>query len=288
MKIPHYNYLITLIAGKLNNQEIFKDLQKHSLQAPLSKDLSALREKIKLGQEDYFDGNEPVDLNWLNELGIEAMFGYKFGKQVAASLDGIEGAFRVLNDANMYRTITSLAMSGVTPEDIELIVNGKYDIEYSSADLDQFLYYFFNVSKWSRHEKDLLIQTVKNRELAAFYNMALNEEKDFLMWKLGVAPNKSFDAMLRDMIVDSYYNFKEQATRNPEQAQKWGILMLKVQERLEKVEKDLNSDSDAMTDLESLFIKAAKREKKVSRKTNVDVVKSDVDVPAIVTIDELN
>ncbi|MBC8549663.1 MAG: hypothetical protein H8D23_08420 [Candidatus Brocadiales bacterium] len=192
------------------------------------------------------------------------MFGYRFDKQVAESTDGIDGAFKVLNDPNMYRTITSLAMSGVTPEDIELIVNGKYDIEYSSADLDTFLKYFFNIDDWSRYEKDDYTNNIRDAHLKMFYSMALEEEKDYLMWKLGVAPNKSFDAMLRDMTVDSYYNFKEQSTRQPDQAHKWGMLMLKVQERLEKVEKDLNGDVDSATDLDALFGKAFEEQAKKS------------------------
>lgn len=260
MKIPHHKYVLTLVAGKLSNQEIMKDLQKNSLQAPPSKEVNALREELKLGQEDYFAGKDAVDLGWLREHDIEAMFGYRFDKQVAESIDGIDGAFKVLNDQNMYRTITSLAMSGVTPEDIELIVNGKYDIEYSSADLDQFLKYFFNIKEWSRYEKDDYTNNIRDQHLQMFYSMALEEEKDYLMWKLGVAPNKSFDAMLRDMTVDSYYNFKEQSTRSPDQAHKWGMLMLKVQERLEKVEKDLNADADASTDLEQLFGKALQKQ----------------------------
>jgi len=253
MKIPHQNYILTLIAGKLTNPEILKDLQKNSLTPPPPKEVDDLRDKIRLGQEKYFLDKEPVSINWLKDLGIEAMYGYKFGQQVVASLDGIEGSFKVLNDPNMYRTITALALGAVMPEDIELLINAKYDLEYSSRDLDMFLFYFFNVKGWSRYEKEDYVNNVKDLNLRAFYSIALEEEKDFLMWKLGVTPNKSFDQMLRDMTVDSYYNFKEQSTRNPEQAHRWGSLMLKVQERLDKVEKDLNADSDAKEDLETLF-----------------------------------
>jgi len=304
MKFPHDKYILTLVAGKLSNQEIMKDLQKNSLQAPPSKEVNAMRDKLKLGQEDYFAGTDVVDLGWLREHDVEAMFGHRFDKQVAESTDGIDGSYKVLNDPNMYRTITSLAMSGVTPEDIELIVNGKYDIEYSSADLDTFLKYFFNISKWSRYEKDDYTNNVRDPQLKMYYSMALEEEKDYLMWKLGVAPNKSFDAMLRDMTVDSYYNFKEQSTRQPEQAHKWGMLMLKVQERLEKVEKDLNSDQDSATDLDALFGKALaahaenntitpkKKKKEGAVEEQPDPFKEinavGKETPNIVTLDDLN
>lgn len=73
------------------------------------------------------------------------MFGYKFGKQVVSNTTHLEGAFKVLNDPGMFKVITSLAMGSVTEDDIELLVNTKYDIEYSSEELDAFLYYFFNL-----------------------------------------------------------------------------------------------------------------------------------------------
>jgi hypothetical protein len=128
-----------------------------------------------------------------------------------------------------------------------------------------------------------------------FYNIALNEEKDYLMWKLGVAPNKSFDAMLRDITVDSYYNFKEQATRNPDQAQKWGTLMLKVQERLEKVEKDLNADTDSASDLENIFTRILTKKsreveqpKKEQTDFEADVNLVGKEVPKIIKLEDLN
>lgn len=290
MKLPHYKYLLTLLVGKMSPQEIMKDLQANSLPVPPAKEVTNLHDNLVFEQEEYFKSNIPVDLNWLNDLGIEAMYGYKFKKQVTVSIDGIPGAFKVLNDSNMYRTISSLAMSGVTPEDIELIVNGKYDIEYSSEDLDTFLHYFFDVSKWTRYEKEEYAKNIKDTALSMFYNIALNEEKDYLMWKLGVAPNKSFDAMLRDMTVDSYYNFKEQATRNPDQAQKWGTLMLKVQERLEKVEKDLNADTDSASDLENIFTRILKKKPQQKEETSfeADVNIVGKEVPKIIKLEELN
>jgi hypothetical protein len=288
MKTPHYKYIVTLVAGKMNNQDILRDLQANSLPPPPVKEVNDLRESLKLGQQDYFSNKEAVNLSWLNELGVEAMFGYKFKKQVEESLDGILGAFKVLNDPNMYRTITSLAMASVTPEDIELIVNGKYDVEYSSADLDVFLKYFFDLKSWTRYEKDKYANDITDGQLRGFYKMALNEEKDYLMWKLGVAPNKSFDAMLRDMTVDSYYNFKEQSTRNPDQAQKWGTLMLKVQERLEKVEKDLNADTDAVSDLETIFTKAVENVSGKSKKKMEALIKDESSAPSIINMSELN
>jgi hypothetical protein len=302
MNIPHIKYLTTLVAGKLTNKEIILDLQTNSLDAPPSKDVNELRDKLRIGQEEYFENKDAVDVAWLNELGIEAMFGHRFNTQVAANTLGIEGALRVLNDRAMYRTITSLAMANVTEEDIELIINGKYDIEYSSEDLDKFLHYFFRVKAWSYYDKESYIgNNVGTAELKMFYNMAIHEDKAYLMWKLGVAPNKSFPEMLREMTSDCFFNFKEQSTRSPDQAQKWGALMIKVSERLDKVEKDLNSDTDFQTDLAELLKSPSTKavnipgiEEKNHVEDNMDPISAlalnsdGKEIPPIINLQDLN
>ena len=253
LKIPHHKYLLTLIIGKMANQEIFKDLKANSLTAPPISDLEEIREQIFLGQDNYLSTDTQPELSWLKELGIEAMYGYKFKKEVVESLVGIAGALKVINDPSLYSIITALGMSGVPPEDIELIINSKYDIEYSSRDLDIFLHYFFDLKGWSRFEKESYTANIKDPTLKYYYKLAIDGDLNFLLWKLGIAPNKSFEAMLRDMVVDSYYQFKEQQSRDPDLSQKWGSLVLKTHERLDKVAKELNSEASAKEDLQDIF-----------------------------------
>jgi hypothetical protein len=75
------------------------------------------------------------------------MYGYKFDVAVNSSLEGVKGGITLLNDRLMYRLLSSLALGNVQAEDIELILNGKYDVEYSSSDVDMFLRYFFTVDE---------------------------------------------------------------------------------------------------------------------------------------------
>lgn len=73
------------------------------------------------------------------------MFGFMFKTEVPSGTLGIQGAFNVMDDPLMYKLITSLALARITNEDIELIVNGKYNISYVAEDIQAFLHYFFNV-----------------------------------------------------------------------------------------------------------------------------------------------
>ena len=51
----------------------------------------------------------------------------------------IEGAMTILDDPLMKRLISSLAISNITSEDIELIVNGKYNVEYSHENIGSLI-----------------------------------------------------------------------------------------------------------------------------------------------------
>jgi len=90
------------------------------------------------------------------------------------------------------------------------------------------------------------------------------------------------------MVVDSFYNFKEQSTRNQDQAQKWGNLMLKVHERLDKVEKDINDAQDAQDDFSKLFSPQNNKNKKVENSETPIPDFSTKETPGMISLEELN
>jgi hypothetical protein len=89
------------------------------------------------------------------------MYGYIFDIYTdKTNVRDIEGAIKILNDPLMKRLVTSLAIASITTEDIELIVNGKYNIDYSHENIKLFLKYFFDVEKYSFPEKKKLVEKV--------------------------------------------------------------------------------------------------------------------------------
>tara|TARA_Y100000310_G_C20488788_1_gene718105 strand:- start:572 stop:904 length:333 start_codon:yes stop_codon:yes gene_type:complete len=110
------------------------------------------------------------------------MYGHLFNIYTP-SIDvvSIEGALSIVNDPLMKRLISSLAMSNITAEDIELVVNGKYNVEYSHANIELFLKYFFDVSDYSFSDKKRLIEAVKDPDIKKFYKIAVKGDKDYLL-----------------------------------------------------------------------------------------------------------
>ena len=243
MQVPFIKYIETLVVGKESLAQITEKLQKLNLTFP-EKGLSIIYKRFSGEQPEYFTGKEDLDLTYITEWDIEKMYGFLYNKEVPAGIIGIEGSFSLLNDPLMYRLITSLALAGITEEDIELIVNGKYNIHYTSEDIKAFLHYLFKVDGWNLAQKKEYVEGIKDPSLARFYKLALKGDKDYLVWKLGAAPDKSFDSMLRDMMLDSYYNFKERSKVDPDTAQKWGALAVKLTDRLERLEKDTGDKKD--------------------------------------------
>ena len=51
------------------------------------------------------------------------------------------------------------------------------------------------------------------------------------------------------MVVDSFYNFKDKAKYDPDVAQKWGALAVKLTEKLDKLERDTNDKKNLFEDI---------------------------------------
>jgi len=110
------------------------------------------------------------------------MYGHLFDTYVPSiDIASIEGAMSILDDPLMKRLITSLAISNITTEDIELVVNGKYNVEYSHENIKLFLKYFFDVSDFSFSDKKRLIEAVKDPDIKKFYKIAIKGDKDYLL-----------------------------------------------------------------------------------------------------------
>jgi len=144
-----------------------------------------------------------------------------------------------------------LAIALVEDEDLDLIVNGKYNQKYSQEDIKLFLHYFFKVDEWTLRDRQAFVNRVSEPQLSRYYRIALKGDKEFLLWKLGVTPNKDFKSMLAEIGQDSFYNFKENSRTNPETAQKWAAITLKVSERVDSMEKDeKRSKGDVFEEIE--------------------------------------
>ena len=254
MNVPFIKYIESLVIARKPFEEIFqivKELDVAMSSLFESEDIMNVCQTIWNSNPEYFhDPNALPDLDWLRAADDLKMVAYLMKLETNEGISGIPGAFEILHDKNMYQTMSALALASVTDEDIELIINAKYNIHYETADIKEFLRYFFNVEEWSITDKRGYVSFVSDPRLKKYYELALDGDKDYLIWKLGIAPEKSFDAMLREMGSDCYYNFKEKMKANPDESQKWGTLALRIVDRLEKLNEANDEKRSIVEDIE--------------------------------------
>ena len=237
--IPHLKFIEALVATKLPIHSIKEKLQDLDLRVD-DQVLAVIINTIRSNYPTYFSETDPdpVTALWLEELDVLEMYAHLEGNSdFKQNILKMDGAVKLLQDPLMYRIITSIAMAHIEPEDIELIVQAKFNLEYSEDDINLFLKYFFSVSEWSRKQKQGYIVKIRDKQLSAYYKIALKGDKEFLLWKLGISPAKDFKEMLVEMTNDSFYNFKETSTIKPDSAQKWAQLSTRLMDKLDDMDK---------------------------------------------------
>lgn len=237
MKIPHLKYIEALVASKKTLEQIQEHLENYGLEAN-DKVIAEVMKTLRSEKPDYFSGAEPADLDWIRDLEIEEMFTHLAKQTFPEEIQPIQGAIGIINDPLMYRLVTAVCIAGISDEDIEILVSGDYNRDYGVEDVKLFIKYFFNLEGWNLREKQEYVKGIHKTELSKYYKIALKGDKPYLFWKLGASPEKDFGLMLKDVLNDSYYKFKEESKIRPELAQKWGNLLLRIHDRIESHEKD--------------------------------------------------
>jgi hypothetical protein len=249
VRIPERKYIESLIVGGFNSNMISEDLTNKKILLPTPTKLKEIYDDITSDAE--FNKTSP-SADWLEDRGIASMYSYRFKHSFDdVSVKGIENAFKMLEDPQMRKFMYALSLAGIPDEDVELIINGRYDITYETPDFQAFAQYFANFDDWGHIDKELYVDAIQDLELKKLFKLALKKDRFYLVWKLGLGtdPSISFDGLMRDMMVDSYFMFKEKMKNFPDEAQKFGALAVKLSDRIDKIDEEKKSTSDLLSDL---------------------------------------
>lgn len=246
IRVPEKLYIQTLIAGKSNASIVVDDLQLHKITVPTN-DMKAIYDELVTSNPVYFQQQDPTimpDDEWVESVGLSPMYYYRFKRPADVSLQGIEGAFRMLEDPKMVKYINVLTLAGVNPQDLELILNAKYNISFDSPDFEMYLKYFANYTGWTYTDKELYIASLTDPDYKSLCKKALKDDRASLIWELGLGtdPTTSFDGMMREMYTDCFYYFKKNLKFKPDESQRFGQLFIKIADRLNAID-DKNKES---------------------------------------------
>jgi hypothetical protein len=263
MKWPHDKYVITLLCGKMSFEDIASEMLRWAL--PYDQDrVHELHKELEEKDPEYFKNGLTTEIKYdvLKEYKIEDMYGYFFERGVEVATDHLENTFHLLENRHLRTLLFSTILAGMSSDEIELILNEKYDnINTSSASVDAFIHYFFNLEGFSFKEKESLEKSfAKDVKIRRAFRDALKNDRDYMLWKLGAAPQKSFDAMIKDLFVDTVYLFKEfSKDKKIDEVSKLGTLAVRLSDRLEKYEETNKKADDIFSEfsLEPAEIKAS-------------------------------
>lgn len=278
-RIPEKKFIQLLIAGRLNASLVIDELQTRRITPPLA-DLKALYDEIVDTNPTYFtDFDIPVDPDWIESLDLGPLFFHRFKIHSPKSLSGCPGAMKILEDPRLVRYILVLCMAGIPRDDLELILNARYDISYDSPDFDVYLKFFANFEGWTYTDKQKYITTVTDKELRYFLQTALTAPRAQVIWELGLGtdPSASFDSMLQDMFTDSYYFFKKKVNHTPDDAQKFAALAIKISDRLESLNDKQREQENIFADLKMKLVEEDTKSATTSKV--IDAADLDIEIP---------
>ena len=235
MRLPHKRFIQTLMVGKKLPEQIDRILNKYGL--PVIADYTGISADIVKVDPDFASGKEDkISQEALKKLNIESMYGRMFSRAVDPDIAHLDTTFKMLDWQEIKVLLYACLVAGIHPEEIELIINEKFDINASPESVDAFIHYFFDLSDFTRKERYELeekfaLDLTEKRSI----NHALKKDKDHMLWKLGVNPDRSYDSMLKEMFSDSFYLFKEKSKTQADMAIKFGTLAVRLSDRIDRV-----------------------------------------------------
>lgn len=267
MFIPHKKYLQALFLSGKTAEQVYNQT------AMLCPYLSL--EEL----DDFYDGFLKKYDNYITDTGFPAQelldlldVSELYSHLMGSKNPEIAKAIQLASDPLMFRVVTSIALLHMTDREIDILVNSSFNYDYSHDAILFFIKYIFNVKDQSLAQKQKFVDLVKDDQLRQIYKVALKGNKDYLFWELGVRQEIPLETMLKDVVRDSYFMFQEQAKKDPKTAQRWGSLIARLGEKIDKMDQAKNKGNDDM--LENLQFKIKrmkdKNEKEIKHLSDLD------------------
>lgn len=239
---PHKRLIDALVLGKYKQLQVNDYLKEHGFPTINSDNHKIIRSRLSHLFPEHFEDetNTNPDTAALDLSGVRDMYAYifdnRFFRNDSLPKEAFDKAFKAWGTPQVRRSLQAMAFAHISEEEIELYSNAKYGSGYESEVYLIFFKYFFDPFEWTYMQRREFMENEKDRDQKRLYMLGLTKDPDFIVWKLGLAPTRGFADMLEDVVRDCFYNFKEQKDLSPDNAQKWGNLMLKAMDKIKEVE----------------------------------------------------
>lgn len=162
--------------------------------------------------QEYFNSNssrvqnKDKFLEWAEIHNIREL--WELQDEFQCGSKDTEQACKLFADPQKRTALSILIIRAFDYDDIAEIFKHKFDLDLSKETFRLAQLYFFNFLHMRERDYINLIRNVSPEERHALQLASSPASKDFLSHKLGRVPSLSYDTILQDIMVSSYYKFK--------------------------------------------------------------------------------
>ncbi len=120
----------------------------------------------------------------------------------------ILAACELFADPNKRTSLAVLLLKGFSDEAVSEVFESKFDHKVSAKTLEVARRYFFNFTRLTRADWQHLLDGIPNDQKAMLHLGLEPHTKEFVQYSVGKLPSLSFDDIMHDIMVSSYYKFK--------------------------------------------------------------------------------
>ncbi|MFH1840445.1 MAG: hypothetical protein ABH849_04835, partial [Nanoarchaeota archaeon] len=189
---PNKKFILTLLLLKKSVKEIIDICKLYEIDVPDSITLDLYKEFLKENLSGFDLTNPDFDLLFTHNLYHLVVYylledDENYPIPIPAKPIGVGGAFRIVEDPHMRRLIIALALCDIQEEDMDLIVNARYNYDYASEDVRMFVNYFADFTNFKFADRKLYVDSIQDNHQKRMYKYALDNDKNMVLWKLGLA-----------------------------------------------------------------------------------------------------
>lgn len=217
MRYPYSLFIKFLISRKADVNKTLKSLCLPPIDAEERAAHDTPAAPLPKSVERFFQSQHNVVtektgfLDWAKVHGIDELWSVQ--PEFEADSDPHErqnvlGACDLFADPNKRTSLAVLLLRGFGDEAVSEVFESKFDTKVSAKTLEVAKKYFFDFTRLTRADWQHLLDGIPKDQKAMLHLGLEPHTKEFVQYSIGKLPSLSFDEIMHDIMVSSYYKFK--------------------------------------------------------------------------------
>lgn len=217
MRYPYSLFIKFLISRKADVNKTLKSLSLPPIEAEERAEHDTPADPLPRSVEKFFrsPGNLVVEkegfLEWAKVHDIYELWSIQpeFEADISPqSRRDTVAACELFADPNKRTSLAVLLLKGFSDEAVSEVFETKFDHKVPAETLAVSRKYFFDFTRLTRADWQHLLEGIPRDQKAMLHLGLEPHTKEFVQYSVGKLPSISFDEIMHDIMVSSYYKFK--------------------------------------------------------------------------------